>query len=116
MDSVRVAPEEVALPLAGIAGRRVIVAGGASGIGRAAALKFGRLGADVKSLAREVTRFGVRVNCVSPGPTDTPLFHAATAHQQGIVQTMLNLTPMKRMAQPEEPADALVFLASDSAG
>jgi NAD(P)-dependent dehydrogenase (short-subunit alcohol dehydrogenase family) len=35
--------------------------------------------------AREVTRFGVRVNCVCPGPTDTPLFHAATVQQQGIV-------------------------------
>lgn len=69
-----------------------------------------------KSLAREVTRFGVRVNCVCPGPTDTPLFHAATAHQPGIAQSMLNLIPMKRMAQPEEPAEAIVFLASDSAG
>jgi 3-oxoacyl-[acyl-carrier protein] reductase len=29
---------------------------------------------------------------------------------------MRNLIPMKRMAQPEEPADAIVFLASDSAG
>jgi NAD(P)-dependent dehydrogenase (short-subunit alcohol dehydrogenase family) len=68
-----------------------------------------------KSLAREVTRFGIRVNCVCPGPTDTPLFHAATAHQPGIAQSMLNLIPMKRMAQPEEPAEAIVFLASDSA-
>jgi NAD(P)-dependent dehydrogenase (short-subunit alcohol dehydrogenase family) len=68
-----------------------------------------------KSLAREVTRFGVRVNCVCPGPTDTPLFHAATSHQPEIVQTMLNLIPMKRMAQPDEPADAIVFLASSAA-
>ena len=68
-----------------------------------------------KSLAREVTRFGIRVNCVCPGPTDTPLFHAATAHQPGIVQSMLNLIPMKRMARPEEPAEAIVFLASESA-
>jgi 2-hydroxycyclohexanecarboxyl-CoA dehydrogenase len=68
-----------------------------------------------KSLAREVTRFGIRVNCVCPGPTDTPMFHAATAHQPGIAQSMLNLIPMKRMAQPEEPAEAIVFLASDSA-
>ena len=69
-----------------------------------------------KSLAREVTGFGGRVNCVCPGPTDTPLFHAATVHQQGIVQTMLNRIPVKRMTQPEEPTDATVFLASDSAG
>jgi 2-hydroxycyclohexanecarboxyl-CoA dehydrogenase len=68
-----------------------------------------------KSLAREVTRFGIRVNCVCPGPTDTPLFHAATAHQPGIAQSMLDLIPMKRMAQPGEPAEAIVFLASDSA-
>jgi NAD(P)-dependent dehydrogenase (short-subunit alcohol dehydrogenase family) len=77
VDSVRVAPEEVALPLAGFAGRRVIVAGRASGIGRATALRFAQLGADVVVLDI--------------------------------------LIPMKRMAQPEEPADAIVFLASDSA-
>jgi NAD(P)-dependent dehydrogenase (short-subunit alcohol dehydrogenase family) len=68
-----------------------------------------------KSLAREVTRFGVRVNCVCPGPTDTPLLHAAISHQPEIVQTMLNLIPMKRMAKPEEPADAIVYLVSDAA-
>jgi len=68
-----------------------------------------------KSLAREVTRFGVRVNCVCPGPTDTPLLRAATSHQPKIVQTMLNLIPMKRTARPEEPADAIVFLASEAA-
>lgn len=37
-------------------------------------------------------------------------------HQQGVAQTTLDLIPMKRMAWPGEPADAIVFRASDSAG
>jgi 2-hydroxycyclohexanecarboxyl-CoA dehydrogenase len=105
-----------------IAQRRGVIVTVASDAGRVGtngetlyAAAKGAVLAFTKSLAREVTRFGVRVNCVCPGPTDTPLFHAATAHQPGIAQSMLDLIPMKRMAQPEEPAEAIVFLASDSA-
>ncbi len=63
-----------------------------------------------KSLAREVTRNNVRVNCVCPGPTDTPLF----ASQSEKMRTALaNAIPMKRVAQPSEIADAVLFFASD---
>jgi 2-hydroxycyclohexanecarboxyl-CoA dehydrogenase len=68
-----------------------------------------------KSLAREVTRFGIRINCVSPGPTDTPLFRSATETQPHIADAMVKLIPMKRMAKPEEQANAIVYLASDEA-
>jgi NAD(P)-dependent dehydrogenase (short-subunit alcohol dehydrogenase family) len=79
-----------------------------------AAAKAGVIGF-TKSLAREVTRFGIRINCVSPGPTDTPLFRSATATQPHIADAMVKLIPMKRMAKPEEQASAIVFLASDAA-
>ena len=63
-----------------------------------------------KSLAREVTRQKVRVNCVCPGPTDTPLF----ATQSEKMRTALaNAIPMKRVAKPSEIADAILFFASD---
>ena len=78
-----------------------------------AAAKAGVIGF-TKSLAREVTRFGIRINCVSPGPTDTPLFRSATASQPNIADAMVKLIPMKRMARPEEQASAIVFLASDA--
>jgi len=74
-----------------------------------AAAKGGVL-AFVKSISREVTRFGVRANAVSPGPTDTAMFHEATKDQPKIAETMLRLVPMKRLAQPEEQADAIVYL------
>ena len=79
-----------------------------------AAAKAGVIGF-TKSLAREVTRFGIRINCVSPGPTDTPLFRSATVTQPHIADAMVKLIPMKRMAKPEEQASAIVFLASDAA-
>jgi NAD(P)-dependent dehydrogenase (short-subunit alcohol dehydrogenase family) len=79
-----------------------------------AAAKAGVIGF-TKSLAREVTRFGIRINCVSPGPTDTPLLRSATASQPKIADAMVKLIPMKRIARPEEQANAIVFLASDAA-
>lgn len=68
-----------------------------------------------KSLAREVTRFGIRVNCVCPGVTDTPMFQSVAEHQPEILQAVVKLIPMKRIARPDEPAETIVFLASDSA-
>ncbi|MCC7166143.1 MAG: SDR family oxidoreductase [Rhodospirillales bacterium] len=68
-----------------------------------------------KSLAREVTRFGVRINCVCPGVTDTPMFQTVAEHQPKILDAIVNLIPMKRIARPEEPAETIVFLASESA-
>jgi NAD(P)-dependent dehydrogenase (short-subunit alcohol dehydrogenase family) len=79
-----------------------------------AAAKAGVIGF-TKSLAREVTRFGIRINCVSPGPTDTPLFRTATASQPKIADAMVKLIPMKRMAKAEEQANVIAFLASDGA-
>jgi 2-hydroxycyclohexanecarboxyl-CoA dehydrogenase len=68
-----------------------------------------------KSLAREVTRFGVRINCVSPGATDTPMLQSAVEHQPTIVGKMTAAIPMKRIAQPEEQAAAIRFLLSEEA-
>jgi 2-hydroxycyclohexanecarboxyl-CoA dehydrogenase len=65
-----------------------------------------------KSLAREVVRQGVTVNCVCPGPTDTPLF---ATHPEKIRNALIKAIPMKRLAQPREIADAILFFASDRA-
>lgn len=63
-----------------------------------------------KSLAREVTRKQVRVNCVCPGPTDTPLFATQPEKMQA---ALIGAIPMKRLGQPSEVADAILFFASD---
>jgi len=62
-----------------------------------------------KSLAREVSPAGVRVNAVSPGPTDTPALLAATAEQRAIASAR---TLFNRLGQPHEIAGACVFLLS----
>jgi 2-hydroxycyclohexanecarboxyl-CoA dehydrogenase len=61
-----------------------------------------------KSLAREVARYNITVNCVCPGPTDTPLLRAVPEkHQEAFVRA----TPMRRLAQPSELADAVLFFS-----
>jgi 2-hydroxycyclohexanecarboxyl-CoA dehydrogenase len=65
-----------------------------------------------KSLAREMVRKGVRVNCVCPGPTDTPLFDS---QPDKIKAALINAIPMKRLAAPSEIADAILFFASSRA-
>jgi len=62
-----------------------------------------------KSLAREMARFNINVNCVCPGPTDTPLLAAVPEkHREAFVR----VTPMGRLAKPSEIADAVLFFAS----
>jgi 2-hydroxycyclohexanecarboxyl-CoA dehydrogenase len=63
-----------------------------------------------KSLAREMARHGIRVNCVCPGPTDTPLFRSQPEKMQ---QALERAIPLRRVARPSEVADAIAFLASD---
>jgi NAD(P)-dependent dehydrogenase (short-subunit alcohol dehydrogenase family) len=65
-----------------------------------------------KGFARALVGTGVRINCVNPGPCDTPM-HAPLTQEQ---RTMLaGRIPLGRMAQPEEIANAVLFLLSDAA-
>jgi len=77
-----------------------------------AAAKAGVIGF-VKSLARETARDGIRINAISPGPTDTPLLRAQS--DQHVIDKMIRAVPLKRMGTPIEQAAAIVFLASESA-
>jgi NAD(P)-dependent dehydrogenase (short-subunit alcohol dehydrogenase family) len=56
---------------------------------------------------------GVRVNSIHPGFVDTPMIAATEGTE--VAQAILDMTPMGRLAQPEEIADAIVFLGSDLA-
>ena len=62
-----------------------------------------------KGLAREMARHNITVNCVCPGPTDTPLMAAVP---DKIKDAFSKATPMHRLAQPSEIADAILFFAS----
>jgi 2-hydroxycyclohexanecarboxyl-CoA dehydrogenase len=62
-----------------------------------------------KSLAREVAAHGINVNCVCPGPTDTPLFRSLPEKMQAALTRAI---PFRRLAKPEEVADAILFFSS----
>ncbi len=66
-----------------------------------------------KSLAREVARFGITVNAVSPGLIETEL----TKHMdENIRKEFLSMIPAGRFGTPEEVSRTISFLASDEAG
>lgn len=66
-----------------------------------------------KSLARELARYKINVNCVCPGPTDTPLLAAVP---EKVLDAFRKAIPMRRFAQPAEVADAVLYFAGDGAG
>ncbi|GFG68656.1 SDR family NAD(P)-dependent oxidoreductase [Mycolicibacter senuensis] len=65
-----------------------------------------------KSLAREMARHHITVNCVCPGPTDTPLFDA---QPEKLKEALVKAIPFRRLARPEEVAAPVLFFASDAA-
>jgi 2-hydroxycyclohexanecarboxyl-CoA dehydrogenase len=69
-----------------------------------------------RALAREVARHGIRVNVVAPGLTDTPLLRRMIDEgNEKLIEAIVKATPIRRLATPEEVAEAVVFLASDRA-
>ena len=72
----------------------------------------GGLIAFTKSLARETARYGINVNCVCPGPTDTPLMAAVP---EKVTEALKKAIPVRRLGRPEEVADAVLFFAGDTA-
>jgi len=77
------------------------------------------LRAVVRILAVELLPRRIRVNMVSPGPTETPLINRnpgmSAAAVDHLRQQMIAAVPMHRMGEPEEVAHAVLFLASSEA-
>jgi NAD(P)-dependent dehydrogenase (short-subunit alcohol dehydrogenase family) len=67
-----------------------------------------------KSAAIEAAAFGVRVNAIAPGPTETPMLDRLTDTPQGKTP-FYSTVPMRRGGRPEEIAEAIVFVGSDKA-
>lgn len=64
------------------------------------------------SLARELGPKGIRVNAVAPGITETDMMKAVP---KNVIEPMIAQIPLRRLGQPEDIANAFVFLASDEA-
>jgi NAD(P)-dependent dehydrogenase (short-subunit alcohol dehydrogenase family) len=67
-----------------------------------------------KSAALEAAAFGVRVNAVAPGPTDTAMLDRLSGSSEK-KQAFYSAIPLKRGGRPEEVADAIAFLGSERA-
>ena len=65
-----------------------------------------------KSLARELGKYGIRVNAVAPGVTETDMVRNLP---QEMIEPLIKTIPLGRVGKPEEVADAFLFLASDMA-
>lgn len=68
-----------------------------------------------KSLARENARHNIIVNCVAPGPTETPLYLREQNEHPELVERLIRAIPLRRPATPSEQAAAISFLLSPDA-
>jgi NAD(P)-dependent dehydrogenase (short-subunit alcohol dehydrogenase family) len=91
---------------------------GSQGMPAYSASKHGVLGL-TKTAALEYAKMGIRVNAVCPGPTQTPLVDRILSQQPQlatqIVEAIKAREPVGRMGQPEEIAEAVVWLCSEAA-
>jgi NAD(P)-dependent dehydrogenase (short-subunit alcohol dehydrogenase family) len=97
------------------AGGSIVLIGSIAGdIGTKGYGVYGATKAAVRSFARtwanELASTGIRVNVVSPGPTDTAMMASASQEVRDVLSSMI---PLGRMGRPEEVAAAALFLASD---
>ena len=88
----------------------VSISGQPSGVAYPAS-KFAVNGLTV-SLARELGPKGIRVNAVAPGITETDMMKAVPRE---VIDPLIARIPLRRLGQPEDIANAFVFLASDEA-
>src|SRR5207248_10502295 len=99
----------------------IISAGSESGvIGLAQNTPYGGtkgwIHAFMRGVAVEQAQFGVRANCVCPGPIDTAWTHKETGPMdKEMEKTLIQAVPLARRGTPEEVANVYAFLASDEA-
>ena len=113
MGAVRLTRSVLEPMIAARAGKIVNISSDAGRVGSMgetvyAAAKGGLI-AFTKSLARELARYQINVNCVCPGPTDTPLFQRQPDRMK---EALTRAIPFRRIARPIEIAQAILFFLS----
>lgn len=93
--------------IASINGVRPAVDQGIYSITKAAVINM------TQAFAKECADWGIRCNCVLPGLTETK-FASALTRDEAQLERFLRYIPMKRTAQPEEIAPAVLYLASEA--
>ena len=87
---------------------------GFAGLPAYVASKHGVIGL-TKTAALECAKLGIRVNAVCPGVIKTPMMDRLTGNKKEAEDQFTNLEPVGRMGQPEEIANAVVWMCSDEA-
>ena len=87
---------------------------GIAGLGAYTASKHGVIGL-TKAAALEYAPYGIRINAVCPGTTETPLVKGLMQREPGRLDAVIADIPLGRMGQPEEIAAAVLWLASPTA-
>ncbi|MCJ1350907.1 MAG: hypothetical protein MMC33_000888 [Icmadophila ericetorum] len=62
-------------------------------------------------MSKDLARKGIMVNCIAPGPTGTDLFYKGKS--EAVLKMIGGLSPMNRIGEPEEIADAIIFLSGE---
>ena len=106
LPSLKKSPAASVINVTSVAGMMDVRTGSPYGMAKAGLLQLSR------SLAVEFAGFNMRVNSVSPWFTETPLTESLLANQEK-VQKLIDRTPLKRVAKPEEMAAVISFLAMD---
>lgn len=68
-----------------------------------------------RSAAFEVARHGIRINALAPGPVNTGLLHGMFGGEEAARNTVTKFVPMKRISEPAEQAQVVLWLCSDAA-
>ena len=68
-----------------------------------------------KSAALEYAKSGIRINAVAPGGVETNMAKRVVEHNYQFLETLTSMHPIGRIADPEEIANAVVWLLSDKA-
>src|SRR5262249_7751736 len=67
-----------------------------------------------RSMAVEWARYGVRVNCISPGAFRTEIMERAERRAPGLLERAATASPLGRIGEPDELVGAVIYLASDA--
>jgi NAD(P)-dependent dehydrogenase (short-subunit alcohol dehydrogenase family) len=87
---------------------------GFAGLPAYVASKHGIIGL-TKTSALECAKLGIRVNAVCPGAIATPMIDRLTGKQKEVEAQFAALEPIGRLGQPDEVANAVIWLCSDEA-
>jgi len=92
---------------------RIVNISSRAGLGKSLRTVYGASKAGVHSLTRtwtlELSRYGITVNDVAPGPIETPLFREANTADNPRTRYLIDSIPVGRMGQPEDIANAVAF-------